>query len=180
MPLGKVALGTIAMIVIATVVVITVIKRTDRYSTPTDRWAQSIKLKKGALTSLGWKETAPASKRYKALAKSVKNDGYATTIRRLGFLVNVAKNPSLEKVAKSDMKWVQKTYGESKKVKFKAEDDPETFGRNLARELWPEGAPRGDIQGIIEAKFPDDSDKALEAFDDEWDKIGFYNLYRSA
>ena len=63
--------------------------------------------------------------------------------------------------------------------KYSADDNPKTFGKELAQELYPDGMPRGDVQGIIEAKFQDWEleEEALRAYDKEWDKLSTSKKY---
>ena len=55
---------------------------------------------------------------------------------------------------------------------------PAEFGRDLAREFWPDGEPRGDVQGVIGARFglyPSpgfaDTEEALKAYDAEFKRL---------
>jgi hypothetical protein len=73
------------------------------------KWSRHVHVKQGALG--GWCERCPAAKRHSALRSIVKRQGYATAIRRLGFLRNVASrktNLGLEKTAARDIRWAQK------------------------------------------------------------------------
>jgi len=67
----------------------------------------------GNLSKYGYKnvKTMPATKRRVALLKAVKNDGYATIIRRLNLIANYSKNkdPVFYKILQSDIIWIQKT-----------------------------------------------------------------------
>jgi hypothetical protein len=74
------------------------------------RWARHVHVKAGALG--GWCEKCPAARRHAALRNVVRHDGYATAVRRLNFLRNVASrrdNRRLATVAGQDLRWAQRT-----------------------------------------------------------------------
>jgi hypothetical protein len=76
------------------------------------KWARHVHMKAGALK--GWCVHCPAALRRKALRSVVRKDGYATAVRRLNFLRNVANrqnNKSLHTVASRDILWLERTVG---------------------------------------------------------------------
>ncbi|MGA7861336.1 MAG: hypothetical protein WCB19_05710 [Thermoplasmata archaeon] len=76
-----------------------------------DKFSRGVHLHKGALTRHGWKEHEDSGMRHAALNRSVRADGYKTTIDRLTFLRNVANredNERLHLVAESDERWLQR------------------------------------------------------------------------
>jgi hypothetical protein len=76
----------------------------------TTKWSRHVHAKEGGLR--GWCEKCPAARRRAALRTVVRRDGYATAIRRLNFLRNVANrkdNLRLAAVAGQDLRWAQKT-----------------------------------------------------------------------
>lgn len=58
----------------------------------------------------GWEANQRASTRHGHLRKSVKADGYATTVRRLNALRNVSTSRHVDAVAKADMGWLHRTF----------------------------------------------------------------------
>jgi hypothetical protein len=73
------------------------------------KWARHVHVKSGALA--GRCEKCPVSKRHSALRQLARKDGYATLVRRLNFLRNVASrttNVKLERIAGVDLRWAQK------------------------------------------------------------------------
>ena len=72
-------------------------------------------LKTGELSKHGYSFSKRASTRHRALVKSVKEDGYRTTISRLTALQVLFKrtNPKYSKIAKSDREWLRKNYSGS-------------------------------------------------------------------
>jgi hypothetical protein len=78
---------------------------------PADKWSRGVRVHKGALTSHGWHEKDDAGERHAALNRSVRADGYKTTIDRLSFLRNVANrqdNERLHAVAEADEHWLER------------------------------------------------------------------------
>jgi len=73
------------------------------------KWSKSIDVNEGALQ--GWQKAEPQKKRLRILRRVVREDGYATTIRRLNFLRNISNDPGTDRAAKSDMLALQKEYG---------------------------------------------------------------------
>lgn len=76
-----------------------------------DKWSKGVELNRGALDRHGWKEHEGAEARHWALEKSVREDGYATTVDRLSFMRNVANrenNRGLEETARSDEEWLRR------------------------------------------------------------------------
>jgi hypothetical protein len=76
------------------------------------KWAQKVKLKEGALKSLGWPSGA-------AIAEAVSSGRvpYATAIRRLVYLANVNKNNATGRKARAIIVRLQKAHGKKKKKK---------------------------------------------------------------
>lgn len=76
------------------------------------KWSKSVHLK-GDLH--GWHERQSAEVRHEHLRTSVRDDGYATTVRRVNFLRNIADredNRELHRVAGEDVRWLEKMHGE--------------------------------------------------------------------
>ena len=74
------------------------------------KWSRGVELHQGALERLGWKEHESAESRHWALERSVRKDGYRTTVDRLVFMENVANrenNRGLRETAHSDLDWLQ-------------------------------------------------------------------------
>lgn len=74
-----------------------------------DKFSKHVHLKSKKL--YGWCLYCAADERHAALAKSIRKDGYATTIRRLNFLHNIANrqdNEKLREVAARDENWVRR------------------------------------------------------------------------
>jgi hypothetical protein len=79
------------------------------------KWARHVHVKSGALK--GWCEKCPATRRHAALRSVARRDGYATAVRRLNFLRNVANrkdNRRLATVAAVDLRWAQRTLRSSR------------------------------------------------------------------
>ena len=75
------------------------------------RWSRRVELHEGALERLGWKEHESTEERHRALERSVREDGYRTTVDRLGFMENVANrenNRGLRETAHTDLDWLQR------------------------------------------------------------------------
>ena len=72
-------------------------------------------LEEGELKKHGYGFNKPASVRRRALVKSMKEDGYRTTIGRLIALQVLFKrtSPTKSKIAASDREWLVKKYGGS-------------------------------------------------------------------
>ena len=74
------------------------------------KWSRSVELHEGALERLGWREHKSAEARHRALERSVRKDGWRTTVDRLLFLENVAgreHNPGLHRTAENDLEWLR-------------------------------------------------------------------------
>ena len=74
------------------------------------RWSRGVELHEGALGRLGWKERKSAEARHRALERSVREDGYRTTVDRLVFMENVANrenNRGLRETARADLDWLR-------------------------------------------------------------------------
>lgn len=77
------------------------------------RFSRTVHARHGALH--GWCEHCPEESRHEALRRSVKADGYATTVRRLNFLHNVANrqaNGGLRGRAREDERWLERMHAE--------------------------------------------------------------------
>ncbi|MGI0151100.1 MAG: hypothetical protein ACREC5_04095, partial [Thermoplasmata archaeon] len=76
-----------------------------------EKWSKGVHPKEGVLRAYGWSENAPAEERRRALERSVKQDGYATTVDRLDFMRNVANrenNRRLSEEAHTDLEWLRR------------------------------------------------------------------------
>jgi hypothetical protein len=76
------------------------------------KWSKTVELR-GSLH--GWHERESESERHEALRRSVRDDGYATTVRRLDFIANVANrkdNERLHRVAREDLRWAERMHDE--------------------------------------------------------------------
>jgi len=65
-------------------------------------------IKKGGLG--GWSKDLSATKRHQILTRIKNQSSYKTVISRLNFLNNISDDPETDRVAKSDMKFMQKKY----------------------------------------------------------------------
>ena len=75
------------------------------------KWSKGVELHEGALAGHGWKEHESAEQRHRALERSVRADGYRTTVDRLLFMENVANredNRGLHEAAHADLEWLQR------------------------------------------------------------------------
>jgi len=59
---------------------------------------------------LGWKKNMPQAERHALLERKVKQDGYATVIRKLLQLANVTKDAGTKKNARADMEYLRKKF----------------------------------------------------------------------
>ncbi len=61
----------------------------------------------------GWCEVCGPEERHAALERSVREDGYATTVRRLNILATYSKNdnPGLHRITIEDRNWLEKEHG---------------------------------------------------------------------
>ena len=78
----------------------------------TEKWAKKIHLQ-GHLH--GWHDDEGARARHEHLRTTVRVDGYATTVRRLVFLANVADrqdNRKLRRIARDDVRWLERLHEE--------------------------------------------------------------------
>lgn len=74
------------------------------------KWSQNVRIRPAELTQYGWREHESAESRHRAIERSIRADGYATTVRRLNFLGNVANrmdNAQLRRTARADERWAQ-------------------------------------------------------------------------
>ncbi len=75
-----------------------------------EKWSNHLgHLEEGGLH--GWCAGCPPEERHRAIERTVKADGYATAIRRLNFLANVANrrdNGNLHRVAHEDVEWTER------------------------------------------------------------------------
>ena len=79
------------------------------------RWSRHVHVERGGLH--GWCERCPERERHEALHRSVRADGYATTVRRLNFLHNIANrsdNSRLREVAGEDERWLERDHREGR------------------------------------------------------------------
>lgn len=77
------------------------------------RFSRHVHARQGKLH--GWCESCGEESRHEALRRSVRADGYATTVRRLNFLHNVANrhdNEGLRRVAREDERWMERLHEE--------------------------------------------------------------------
>jgi hypothetical protein len=80
-----------------------------------DKWSRKVKLHKGALAKHGYDEEEGERERHEALRRSVRQDGYKTTIDRLSFIRNVANrrnNERSHRIAEQDEKWLERMHEE--------------------------------------------------------------------
>jgi hypothetical protein len=81
-----------------------------------EKWSNHVgHLEEGGLH--GWCAKCPPGERHRAIERAVKTDGYATAIRRLNFLANVANrrdNGDLHSVAREDVEWTERWEKESR------------------------------------------------------------------
>ena len=74
------------------------------------KWSRHVgHLEEGGLH--GWCASCPPGERHQAIERTVRADGYATAIRRLNFLANVANrrdNGRLHRVAREDEGWARR------------------------------------------------------------------------
>ena len=76
-----------------------------------EKWSRHVHVERGGLH--GWCEHCPEEKRHEALERSVREDGYATTVRRLNFLRNIANrsdNRRLHEIAGEDLRWLERRH----------------------------------------------------------------------
>ena len=77
------------------------------------KFSRGVRVHRGRLH--GWREHGSESERHEALRRSVRADGYATTVRRLNFLHNVANrddNSGLRRAASEDERWMERMHEE--------------------------------------------------------------------
>ena len=75
------------------------------------QWSKGVELHDGALARHGGKEHESAEERHRALARSVRADGYRTTDERLHYRVHVANresNRGLRETAHADLDGLQR------------------------------------------------------------------------
>ncbi len=71
------------------------------------KWSKGVKVHEGELTSKGYHIHESEEKRHAALKRSIKEDGYATTVRRINYLHNVTDDPATKRATESDLKWLE-------------------------------------------------------------------------
>ena len=97
----------------------------------------------------GWCVRCPPEERHRAIERTVRADGYATAVRRLNFLANVANrrdNERLHRVAREDVEWTERweketrededrrrERGEFHRVEAYRKEDGERVRSHLAR-----------------------------------------------
>ena len=81
-----------------------------------EKWSKHAgHLEEGGLH--GWCASCPPEERHRAIERAVRADGYATAIRRLNFLSNVAHRQDkghLHRAAREDEEWARRWEGESR------------------------------------------------------------------
>ena len=81
-----------------------------------EKWSKHVgHLEEAGLTV--WCASCPPEGRHRAIERTVRADGYATAIRRLNFLANVANrkdNGHLHRVAREDEDWARRWESESR------------------------------------------------------------------
>jgi hypothetical protein len=112
------------------------------------QWSKHVgHLEEGGLH--GWCASCPPEERHRAIERTVRADGYATAVRRLNFLANVANrrdNEHLHRVAREDVEWTERwekdtrededrrrERGEFHRVEGYRKDDGERVRAHLAR-----------------------------------------------
>ncbi|MHB8430196.1 MAG: hypothetical protein ACYDDZ_06650 [Acidimicrobiales bacterium] len=114
-----------------------------------EKWSKGVTVHRGALERHGWKENESGDARHAALERSVRADGYKTTIDRLDFLSNVANlkdNEALATTAADDRLWLERwerdqrededrrrEHGDKHHVDGYTKDDGERVRPHLAR-----------------------------------------------
>lgn len=73
------------------------------------KWSRGVRLR-GSLH--GWHADLSERSRHEALERSVHADGYATTVRRLNFIRNVAgrDDERAKRVAGEDLRWLERRH----------------------------------------------------------------------
>ena len=75
-----------------------------------EKWSKHVgHIEEGGLH--GWCASCPPEERHRAIERTVRTDGYATAVRRLNFLSNVANrkdNEHLHRVAHEDLEWAER------------------------------------------------------------------------
>lgn len=77
------------------------------------KFSRHVHVRRGGLH--GWCEHCPEHARHEALRRTVRADGYATAVRRVGYLRNIANredNRGLHRVAGEDERWLEKMHEE--------------------------------------------------------------------
>ena len=73
-----------------------------------EKWSNHVHVEEGGLH--GWCASCSPEERHRAIERTVRTDGYATAVRRLNFLANVANrgnNERTHRVAREDEDWVR-------------------------------------------------------------------------
>ncbi len=74
-----------------------------------DKWSNHVHVEEGGLH--GWCANCPPEERHRAIERTIREDGYATAVRRLNFLANVANrkdNGHLHRIAHEDEEWAER------------------------------------------------------------------------
>jgi hypothetical protein len=112
------------------------------------KWSKHVgHLEEGGLH--GWCASCPPDVRHRAIERTVSRDSYATAVRRLNFLANVANrrdNERLRRVAREDIEWAERwevetrededrerERGELHRVETYRKEDGERVRAHLAR-----------------------------------------------
>ena len=81
-----------------------------------EKWSKHVgHIEEGGLH--GWCASCPPEERHLAIERTVRSDGYATALRRLNFLANVANrrdNERLHRVARMDEEWAERLEKETR------------------------------------------------------------------
>lgn len=78
-----------------------------------ESWSRHVHVEPGGLH--GWCARCDEASRHEALRRSVHADGYATTVRRLNFIVNVGNRRTDEharRIAHEDERWLERMHRE--------------------------------------------------------------------
>jgi Family of unknown function (DUF5771) len=81
-----------------------------------DKFSRSLHLHKGALTRHGYSVEESERYRHEALERAARQDGYATTERRLNVIGNLDEHesPHIHRVIEEDKRWLERTYGRNR------------------------------------------------------------------
>jgi hypothetical protein len=80
-----------------------------------EKWSNHVHVEEGGLH--GWCASCSPEERHRAIERTERTDGYATAVRRLNFLANVANrgnNERTHRVAREDEDWAERWERESR------------------------------------------------------------------